>query len=589
MRILKSICKSPLGLASVFALSVLSAAPTTAQVMTGSGTVDAYTYSGSRSRQYDVYVPQSYNGTTAVPMVFALHGCAMDHDDVRNLWNFDLVADQNNVIIVFPFVTSFSESRNTNCWGYWFDTHVQEGRNGEVDDLHGIGVQVESNYNIDGDRRYITGLSSGGAMAVAAAISYNDYWAAAAPAEALAYGDGSASVTADQFNSLQFHVDKLNAELNYERAVPMLVIHSTNDTIVMPRGAELIRDSQLTVWGPDLNADGPTEDCSAEGISCTITTYNDADGNPLVKTMFYNGVTAQSATYGSGHYWSGDDESQALYAKDIGPSNSQHAWAFFETVTLQGFSVCEDPNDTTAPATPSNLSADDVHDKYALLSVNANSESDFKGYNIYHSGGAEAGFSSSASINVSGLNPESSYSLYAKSVDLCGNESSASNTVNFTTGSLEYIAPSADGTATEHYNAGRLDLDGYLFYGDKYGYIESFTLWQLQDGDWIDVDQNGTTNPTPTPVPGTPTPTPNPGTPTPTPNPATPTPTPAPGCEEVTSANYYHKTGGRATSSGPYFSPAYKANGSNDAMPGSTWGNNTLHSSDGSYWKLGGC
>ena len=52
-------------------------------------------------------------------------------------------------------------------------------------------------------------------------------------------------------------------------------------------------------------------------------------------------------------------------------------------------------------------------------------------------------------------------------------------------------AESASGTATQHYNAGRLDTNGYLFYGDKYGYMDPFTLWRGADGQWSDVNPDG--------------------------------------------------------------------------------------------------
>ncbi len=100
--------------------------------------------------------------------------------------------------------------------------------------------------------------------------------------------------------------------------------------------------------------------------------------------------------------------------------------------------------------------------------------------------------------------------------------------------------------------------------------------------------------PTPTPEPSpAPTPTPTPvvtptATPTPTPT-TTPTPTPLPNCSQVTTFNYYHKTGGRATSSGNIWTPNYVANGSGDAMSGSTWGYNTLHSYYSNYWQIGSC
>lgn len=479
-------------LAALAAL-VLSATTAVHAAMTGSGDVYDYTYQGSRARDYTVYVPQSYDGSTPVPMVFALHGCAMDHDDARSLWNFDLIADQHNVIVVFPFVTSFSEMRNENCWGYWFDNHVQEGGGGEVDDLHGMAQQVEANYNIDPDRRYITGISSGGGMTVAAAIAYNEYWAAAAPVEGLPYGDWSSSVTADMFQDLQTHIDKINAELDYERAVPTLVIQSSNDTVVMPEAMRLIRDSQLSVWGPDLNADA-TADCSAEGINCTLTTYNDAAGNPLVQTLYYDGLIAEEASYGHGHYWTGDDENQAKWAKETGPSASQHIWNFFSQVSMSGYGpppACD--SDSSAPAAPTGLAPSDVHDTYAVLNVNANGESDLQGYRIYRAGGTALTPSAVASetITVSGLSAETQYQVYATAVDQCGNESAPSATVSFTTTALEYIAPSETGTCTEHYNAGRLSVSEYTACGNEHGYMSDVTLWQLEDGSWTDEDPNG--------------------------------------------------------------------------------------------------
>ena len=60
-------------------------------------------------------------------------------------------------------------------------------------------------------------------------------------------------------------------------------------------------------------------------------------------------------------------------------------------------------------------------------------------------------------------------------------------------------------------------------------------------------------------------------------------------CTEVSAYNYYHKTAGRAYSTGNPLAPDYFANGSDDAMPGSTWGLNTLHSDTVNQWSLGPC
>lgn len=60
-------------------------------------------------------------------------------------------------------------------------------------------------------------------------------------------------------------------------------------------------------------------------------------------------------------------------------------------------------------------------------------------------------------------------------------------------------------------------------------------------------------------------------------------------CVEHTTYNYYHKTAGRAYSTGNVYAPNYYAQGSDDSMSGSTYGTNTLHSSDNQTWTLGSC
>ena len=114
-------------------------------------------------------------------MVMALHGCEQTNDDVLNDWGLTAAADRFGFVLVAPFITSYDGLRNTNCWGFWLDQHRHQGR-GEVEDLHRIALDVEARFAVDPARRYITGLSSGGAMTVVAAVAHNEYWAAAASA-----------------------------------------------------------------------------------------------------------------------------------------------------------------------------------------------------------------------------------------------------------------------------------------------------------------------------------------------------------------------------------------------------------------------
>lgn len=309
--------------------------------LTGTGTVESYQlakaqYNGSKARNYKVYVPRSYDRTQAVPMVFALHGCKMDHQDAINNWNWDLVADAHNLIVVFPFVTQYDELRNQNCWGYWLPAHIHEGA-GEVEDLHRMALEVESNYTIDPERRYIIGLSSGGGMAVAAAIAYSEYWAAGASAAGLPYGDWSNSVLAEIFKSLPEHISAIEAELDDQRVIPFMAINSINDETVRLKAAELIRDSHIAVFDGDINS-ASASDCSAEGIACTQTRYQNDEAKTVVETVFYDGAVAgtQCGPLGCGHYYGGEDDDPEAWAYGTGPSTTQIAWEFFSRHTFSG-------------------------------------------------------------------------------------------------------------------------------------------------------------------------------------------------------------------------------------------------------------
>ncbi len=492
MKKIKSKFGKPIG---IFLLSVASAfsavTATAAATMTGSGNVEDFTYDASKNRTYKVYTPQSYDGSVPVPMIMALHGCVMNNNDALNAWNLDLIADLHNVILVFPYVGTFTESRSDDCWGYWFPNHVQEGGGGEVDYIYDLALDIEASYNIDTDRRFITGISSGGAMAVAEAIAHNDYWTAAAPVAGLAYGDWASSVTAELFRTLEQHVASIETEVgSVTDIVPMLVVQSSNDTTVLPQAMELIRDSQLTVWADDLISDD-TEICTQGGVTCTLETYNGSDGTPVIRTMLYNGGPGRSATYGDGHYWSGGDDDLTVWSNDSnGPNASERIWEFFEEIAGSAELPPECATDFTAPATPTGLAVVDPHDYYATLSVNANGESDLAGYKVYRVGGAELtpAIATSTTITVSGLTASTAYDVYATALDICGNESAGSSSVSFSTTAPEYVAPSVVANATDHYLADRLDITGYNAMGAKYGYIDTFTLWQLQDGSWTDID-----------------------------------------------------------------------------------------------------
>ena len=137
-------------------------------------------YSGSRDRQYQVFVPSGYTGQSPMPMVMVLHGCNQTETNMINETRFKDLAERDNFIVVYPFITSFDPlpQRAPNCWGFYIDEHIHKGA-GEVEDLYQIALEVEAAFKIDPNRRYVTGLSSGAGMAVDLAVARNEYFAPA--------------------------------------------------------------------------------------------------------------------------------------------------------------------------------------------------------------------------------------------------------------------------------------------------------------------------------------------------------------------------------------------------------------------------
>jgi poly(hydroxyalkanoate) depolymerase family esterase len=335
---------------------------------TSAFTMAAKSYPGSRDRQVKVYVP---NGLVApAPMVMVLHGCQQTNDDVLRDWGMTAAADRYGFILVAPFITSYDGLRNTNCWGFWFDAHRHAGA-GEPEDLHQVAREVESRFDIDPARRYVAGLSSGGAMSAVLAVTHNEYWAAAASASGLPYGEDAAAVSFSGCpGSASFHTvgrvaSDMRAELNDPYPIPLLVLQNTGDCTVLAQAGRNLRDAQLAVFG-DTAHDTPAEAraCApafGAGYGCEQVTYT-ADGRSgsrsLVETIFYSGPTATPNTQDTdhGHYWIGGEfGNNGKWSLRNGPSYPDIVWDFFSRHARGAAPPSDAPVITLACADPLRL------------------------------------------------------------------------------------------------------------------------------------------------------------------------------------------------------------------------------------------
>jgi poly(hydroxyalkanoate) depolymerase family esterase len=226
--------------------------------------------------------------------------------------------------VVYPYITGYSGLRSKNCWGFWIDEHIHEGR-GEVQDLGGIIEEVRRDYRVDPDRIHITGVSSGAAIAVAAMVAHSELIASGSPTAGEPYGETSSSVgncmSPGIFKPLDQVVGAMDAEMGAEKQpVPILIIHSTGDCVVNIRASENIRDSWGKAFGVDTTTPVASESGVTKGTRWTHAKYGKLDEATVVETLFVEGLP---------HGWYGDRDGKFAFSN--APDTAQLAWEFFKS------------------------------------------------------------------------------------------------------------------------------------------------------------------------------------------------------------------------------------------------------------------
>jgi len=127
-------------------------------------------------REYSIYVPASYDGTTNFPLLFNLHGGGGTIAAHIGIADMSPIADTANFIVVYPQARQDPSDGNSFNW----IAKVP----GTFDDVHFFNSLIDtiaSNYQIDQNRIYACGYSLGGDMSFELACKLNSRIAAIAP------------------------------------------------------------------------------------------------------------------------------------------------------------------------------------------------------------------------------------------------------------------------------------------------------------------------------------------------------------------------------------------------------------------------
>ncbi|MCT4581267.1 MAG: T9SS type A sorting domain-containing protein [Flavobacteriales bacterium] len=262
----------------ISALGILASLSLTAQTTTNDSIMH-----GGGYRTYKLYAPASYDGSTPVPVVLNLHGLGSNNNEQIMYGEFRPIADTANFLILLPqgTVGSLPGSGSATHWNANFGTSVND-----IDFISNLIDSIATEYNVDEDRVYSTGMSNGGFMSLTLAGQLSDKIAAVASVT------GSMVLTQTGLNTVT-------------RPVPVMQIHGTSDSTVKYNGetfAYLGINNLINYWVGHNN-------CSSTPVVTPVPDVNTTDGCTATRYDYLNGDSGAEVVHykitNGGHTWPG--------------------------------------------------------------------------------------------------------------------------------------------------------------------------------------------------------------------------------------------------------------------------------------------
>ena len=220
------------------------------------------------NREYVLYIPNSYDGTSAVPVLFNFHGFGDNASDYMNNADMRTVAESDTFILVYP------QGSCSDGSSHWNPCPIGGDNKSTADDVgffESMISEVSSQYNVDMERIYAAGYSNGGMMAYGLANYKSELIAAVA----------SVSGT------------MLDCTGPISHPMPVLHLHGTSDGVLPYNGNTYYSSVQSTLdnWisfnntitNPTTNSD------NSSGMTIEHYVYNQGDSSVAVEHYKYIG------------------------------------------------------------------------------------------------------------------------------------------------------------------------------------------------------------------------------------------------------------------------------------------------------------
>ena len=258
------------------------------------------------TREYSIYVPASYDGTTSFPLLFNFHGGGGDIASQIAIADMSTIADTANFIVVYPQARQDPSDGNSFNW-----IPKVPGTFDDVPFISSLIDTIAINYEIDQNRIYACGYSLGGDMSFELACKLNSRIAAIAPVA----------------RTMQANPDSFCFP---EHPTGVLTILGTDDNVSQYNG--------ITYAGVEYYL-------SAAATHNYWANHNNCDVNPTMSTVSpsverYTWSTTSGCSYveelkviGGGHDWPGSFGNMTIDA-------SEEIWQFVSRYDINGLIEC---------------------------------------------------------------------------------------------------------------------------------------------------------------------------------------------------------------------------------------------------------
>ena len=250
------------------------------------------------NREYVLYIPDSYDGTSPVPLMLNFHGFGGNASDYMMDADMRSLAESNIFILVYP------QGSCSDGSSHWNPCPIGGDNKSASDDVGFVEAminEISSQYSVDTERVYAAGYSNGGMMAYGLANYKSDLIAAVASVSGVML-DCTAPTT---------------------HPMPVVHLHGTSDGVIPYDGSSLYSSAQsvLDYW------------IESNNTTTTPTVSTDNNGGMTIEHSVYdqgdNSVAVEHYKYiGGDHIW--------FNSTYQGQNASELVWNFVSRYDING-------------------------------------------------------------------------------------------------------------------------------------------------------------------------------------------------------------------------------------------------------------